>query len=160
MLPGGKEIHTSEGDEHAATTLLYCSAGNLQNAFFMENDATSAKHELRILFSDNEIEDISYVYKGEFDSEEMAGQRFAAMRSKYNIYMTKTSIGQEALTPVFVVIEKSVNINLFFDKGTFVAEMMPLVFLNQEDYEDVIGLPVDGVKSLYETLGFSCNINQ
>lgn len=160
MLLRGKETYISEGDEYAATASLYCLAENPQNAFFVANDAISAKHELRILFSNNEIEDISYVYKGGFGSEETAGQRFAAMRSKYNIYMAKTPINQEALTPVFVVIEKSVNINLFFDRGTFVAEMAPLVFLNQEDYEDAIGLPVDGVKSLYETLGFSCNINQ
>lgn len=160
MLLKGKETHTSEGDEYVTTTSLYCSAENPQDAFFVANDAVSAKHNLRFFFRNNKVSDISYIYKSDYGASTAASRDLADMRAKYNIYMTKTPINQEALTPVFVVIENSANINLFLSESTFVVEMAPLVFLNQTNYENIDNLSVDGVKSMYEGLGFSCNINQ
>ncbi len=160
MLLKGKETHTSEGDEYISTTSLSCLAENPQNAFFVANDAISAKHDLKFLFKDNKIKNISYNYVGEFGSEAVASQKFSAMRAKYNMYMIKTPISQEALTPSFVVIEKSVNINLFFNESNFVAEMAPLVFLTPEDYVNINEMNIEEIKSMYEGLGFSCNIKQ
>lgn len=160
IMLSGRETHISDDRDYLSTTSLYCYSNSPKNVFFVSSTEVNEKHELKFLFDDGQIKNISYFYNGEFNSDVAAGKEISLMHAQYNKYMAKTNINQEVLTPVFVVIEKSATINLFFDGEDFTVEMAPLIFLDRESFEKIDESSVDMVEDLYESLGFSCNINK
>ncbi|MBR2658609.1 hypothetical protein IKD57_01785 [Candidatus Saccharibacteria bacterium] len=157
---GGKETRISTKSEQLSSSLLFCVSSNPVSPFFVSQKVIKPEHELKYFFENDQISKISYKYVGGLNSEKEAEDELSLMNFKYDTYMGLTQIYQEDLTPVFVVLGNDATISFFITRDKFTVETAPLVFLSQENFEKVETASIEEIKSMYEVLGFSCNLEK
>ena len=154
-LSAGKEIRTSSFDTDSVVEFLDCETTSIDNAFFASDIAINSHHEIKVTFSNNDPDKISYSYFGEFLSDDIAETENAKMHANYNKYMGAT-VDPNVLTPTFSRVNNTVTVNLYSKIKDLSSVVGVFFFLNPEDAVNLKNYSYDKLVSLYNLRGFSC----
>lgn len=158
ILNSGKEQRISTHNTEMSTRAVYCKGSVVNNPFFNRYSSMDRQHEIKVVFHDDQIDKINYTYTGKYEKEELATKDVSLLHADYNIYMSKTSIDQEALLPTFSVINTDIIVNYSVDKETLTSETARLVFLDDKQYSKLPSYSINDAMSLYKNKGFHCEI--
>ncbi len=161
ILFNGRETRTSEGGENESVTALYCTAGNLEEAFFTSTTANTIKNEIKVTFKNNKMDRLFYTYKGTYRSTEVARDDEAVLHAKYNIYMGENHLIQESLSPSYSVANSKFNLTLYIDDYSKINPATAVFFFIGEDkIAEFQDYTIDKMKTFYEDQGFQCQISE
>lgn len=159
ILLHGNNVYILNDNKTTATKSLHCDAESVPQPFF-NYVGVDTRHDVKYIFdSEENVDKVSYTYKNVFASNEIATHAEAKLHTDYNLYMGKTDVYQEDLSPTFVINNNKLTINLFMDRNTFTQDTAIFVFLTREDFENIYKYKIYDVKKMYENKNFSCIIN-
>lgn len=151
-----QEQRISSNEGQTVVRSMDCVAKQPQDAFFQDELATEAEHEIKVTYRNNDANKISYVYDGEYATFNDAEDAEAKLHADYNIYMKDLA---DSFSPNFSVIEDELKVSLFadaYDLGSATARMF---FITPEEFENMEDYNIDDLKQIYESKGFQCEFD-
>ena len=162
LLTYKKETRITESYDDGDTSALVCTSqkNDSEDIFFYSETATSVRHTIKLVYSDNKISKMSYEYDGEYNSEEEAKKDSGHLHTIYNLYLGDRGVNHEILSPVFQFTGNKALIRLYLDDYGKMNTPIGKVFYIGSGLVDTIGKnsPKE-TKKIYENKGFSCIIN-
>ena len=158
MLLQPKETRSTTTSTQAELKVLDCKSSSPTNPFFASDVATSPLHEVKLQYKNDNLDRVNYTYTAKFESQKIAENVLSLLHANYNIFMGKTSIYQEDLTPTFSNIDTEDIINLYIELQNLTVDTAKFIFLENEEYLKLNKLSIDEVKKIYEKKSFICEI--
>ncbi|MDO4747254.1 MAG: hypothetical protein Q4A70_02865 [Candidatus Saccharibacteria bacterium] len=160
LLTYKKETHIYENYDDANLSSLACSITSTPESSFFENSAKSIKHEVKIVFTNDVIDKMSYEFRGEYESWSDADADEGVLHAKYNNYMGEHGLEHSMLTPIFQNVDGELKISLYLDSYKDMNSTIAKLFYIGEGSMNVIAKnSITETKKYYEKKGFSCIIN-
>ena len=159
LLTYEKETHIIETYDSGEISSLTCSTTETSESAFFQNNAKSAKHELRMVYNNSVISKMSYEFRGVYDSQDAARSDDGSLHAKYNNYMGEHGILNSVLTPIFQSLDGELKISLYlgeYDKMN--SAFAPLFYIGNGLIDTIGKNSVQETKKYYENKGFSCII--
>ncbi|MBP5647698.1 hypothetical protein J6X04_00165 [Candidatus Saccharibacteria bacterium] len=161
MLINGKETRISSEKENVPVSVLYCTSGNIEGAFFTSETVNTTKNEIKVMFEDDKLNNIFYAYNGTYRSTEVAREDETRLHAKYNLYMGDNNISQESLSPAYSVVNSKLHLTLYVDDYDKINSVTSVFFfINEDKIEDYEKYSIDEMKTFYKNKGFKCEINE
>lgn len=135
---------------------LECTSSSPTNPFFTSTTVQRFTHEIKVLFSDQKIKEISYRYDGTYNSNEAAESAKAHLHAEYNKYMARNGVYEETLNPVFSTNKSKLMVSLYAETKKINPTVARLFFISADDYQTIDNYTAEDFKKLYESKGFSC----
>lgn len=159
LLTYRKETHINESYDRADLSSLTCVTKTNPESSFFENHAKSVEHEIKVIFSNEIIDKMSYEFNGQYDSWGDADSDEGVLHAKYNNYMGERRLSNEMLKPVFQNVEGKLKIRLYLDSYKNMNSGIAKLFYITEGSMNVIAKnSIAETKKYYEKKGFSCII--
>lgn len=162
LLTFEKETHTYKKYEYDDMSALVCvlQSNDADNDFFSSDGASDVKHTIKLVYSNNLIQKMSYEYNGFYDSEENARKDSGELHAKYNIYMGDHGVNHDILAPVFQNNNNKALIRLYLDDyGKMNSTIAKLFYIGNGMIDTISKNSLDETKKLYENRDFSCIIS-
>ncbi len=160
LLMRGSETRESAEASNYSVSALSCESSSQEDAFFKKNGAILETHTIRITFSGGAASSISYSYNGIFTDENAAESAKSSLHADYNIYMGKSGLSPESLTPSFSDKENEAKVSLFSDVKKLNAGTAKFFFLDMEKYRIVNSSSEEELSKIYENDGFICSVKK
>lgn len=138
---------------------LICESNSPEEPFFVSKSVQRFTHELKVMFNNGHLNDISYRYEGTYNSNDVAETAMAEMHADYNKYMSGGGVYQEKLNPVFATDKTKTRISLYAEPDKLNNVVARLFFLGEDDLNKLGSYSQSDLKELYEKKGFSCTIH-
>lgn len=117
----------------------------------------SVKEELRATFTGDRLNDVSFTYYGEYDSEVEAKGNSANMMADFDQYMGRTGGSRSLYNPHHSYDGKNAKFTLYAGQNDITNSTKAIIFFDREDNPKTI--TIEELKSSYERSGFGCQIN-
>ena len=163
FLNNGTETKTSSSITNSEVSLLRCTFGDTENAFFTSRTSLNHEHEIKVMARDNVMSEMTYNYNATYNSERAAEDDDARMHADYNFYMGDNNTDPESLNPVFSPVKQKDKITLHLKMEKLNAVTGKLFFLSSEDISDIRtkkNFEIGDLEKLYKSKGFSCEYTQ
>lgn len=148
--------YTHADDDRKSVISLYCHSTDTVEGFFDLSEATSVKHEIKILFDDKSASDIMYTLEAIFADTNTAQTQKVLYHSKYNNTMSANNIDTELLAPTFSVKDEKVKIN-FYSNARNVGDITgQLFYLDSEEIKGFRHSSIKALTDIYKKKGFLC----
>lgn len=159
FLTSGSETRISTEYSYGDLGSLQCTSENPSDAFFVSKNVQKFTHEIKVMFTENYIKEISYRYEGTYNSESVAETAAAEMHADYNIYMGNNGINQEGLNPVFMTDKTKARVSLYAESSKLNGTVARLFFISGDEFGKLSDYSRDDLKKMYVSKGFSCQIH-
>ncbi len=160
LLSYKKESHITNKIPQSNYSVLECKSSEPKEPFFSSDDASSRSYDIKVLFTDGALKELSYRYDGVFESESAAKNAEARMHADYNKYMDANRFRAESLNPSFSIIDSNLVVSLYADVTLFNRVVGRLFFISDEEFDKVQGYSEADYKKMYTSLGFICEIHE
>lgn len=162
MLTYKRETHIYNSAIENDASALVCTSNNndSETVFFSSDDATNIEHKIKLAYSGNKINKMSYEFTGEYASEEVAKEAKGAFNTKYNIYIGGHNMNLDVLSPIFQYVNNKVRVGLYLDNFEKMNSAIgKLFYISSAGLDSISKSSKDETKKYYEKEGFSCIIN-
>lgn len=149
------EVRTSTTISSAGYSALDCSSNDPSDPFFSSSSAQHSSHNIKILFIDNLIKEISYGYEGTYNESNLEVVE-AKFHANYNIYMGSNGLNPESLNPVFSLYKSKVLVSIYAEPKKLNSAVARLFFISEDEYGVIGDYGLDDYKKMYESKGFAC----
>ena len=156
LLTNHSETRISSSFGNVETSALECRSTGPKDPFFVSKKAQRFEHVLRLIFKEDRVVQLSYDYNGVYNNEQVARDAEAAMHTDYNKYMNEIGVNAERLSPNFTAVKSKVKMSLYLDFSNVSSKLMPIFFMNDEDYNRIDKLGNADFKTMFEEKGFTC----
>lgn len=151
-----KESYTSTDMQDSNYEALECESMEPSEPFFAFETAQRSKHDVKILFLNSNVKEMSYKYEGTFNSDTSAENAEARMHADYNKYMGANGVNAEILNPVFSVNKSKLYISLYAEAKKVNKTVAKMFFVKDEEFDKIGDFNVKTFKKFYEDKGFAC----
>ena len=134
QLTQPKTTTTSETSENAMITSMTCTAGDVENSVFDTYGAHNIKYTINLLFKDGQLDQLSYQYSGEYDSETAAEAQLPALWADYNLdlqdrgltstYFSGTNVGR---------VGNTLQISFLADETTLTPQVADYLMMDTDE---------------------------
>ena len=159
LLTARHETHISTTTGSSDYRSLECSAAHPDDPFFAPETAQKISHDVSILFTDDNLKEISYRFEGVYNTEEKAEFNKVKMHADYDKYMVSGGLNQEILNPVFSIDKTKVRISLYAEAKKVNSVVARLFFMTGDDFEKISEFKPEDYRKMYESKGFTCKLN-
>lgn len=157
LLTYRAETHIYESYQDVDVSSLVCKSSDNESAFFNSETANSVVHKIKIIYSNEVVDKLSYEFEGIYNSEESAEQDNAVLHARYNIYLSQYDMDSESLTPIFQTVDNKMRIKLYLDSyGKMNSVYGKLFFIGDGSMDTIAKKSVDETRKIYENKGFLC----
>ena len=154
---------TTQRDKDIKYQTMACERNSTKEEDLIRSDNTiSMSHELRFVFVEDEMKEITYTYKGEYETEADAIKGENAVHSIYNQYMGSVGIDLSSYNPSYNIMKNKVkmNIRVVESQKNLVKSTPRLFFVNAEDNAiSIMTRKMQDVENIYNKQGFVCSSN-
>ena len=159
LFGSSTETRISGNMAYVSTDALVCESGARGDAFFRNDGAQVEYNKIKVLFTDNHPEQLSYYYFGRFDSEAAADSHEASFHSKYNKYLSENNFPQVKLVTTFAHVDNEVRIDIYGEVDEMTRAIGVFFFVAKDGVTSFKGYNSSEMKNYYEENGFSCIIS-
>ncbi len=151
-----KETKIIETGGNTRTNALVCDAKNPQDAFFVLEGARDVDHEIKVTYTSEYGEEISYTYDADFGSPEAVKDAEARVHADYNIFMGKNG---SDFSDQFMTMGDELKISIYAKIENLGTETSRVFFVLPEEYASLDGYKVTDLAKFYQKKGFSCEFD-
>lgn len=150
------ETRITNTGKDAKMSVLVCQAMAAADEGFFDTSGThNIKQTIKITFTGDKSDKLSYTYEGTYSSSADASKANDNLHADYNNYMGADA---EKLTPNFSAINDTLKISLFASKNQINAKTGKLFYLSGEEVAKFAEYTDTSLKELYKGKGFSCEL--
>lgn len=151
---------TTVNKQGSDTSYIDCLASNPNEPFFVSTTAESVSHEVKIIFLDNQVNKLSYNFRGTYSSNATASKDIDNFNAKYGLYMSDHGLDPQILSPNLAAIDTTSEVSLFAPVSKLSTTTSPLFFLSSEQTQNLANYSPDDLKDLYKKKGFLCETGE
>ena len=141
------------------TDTLLCNSGPIEDAFFSTGDASQVKHDIKIMFVEDKIAKLFYMYDGKFRDEEIAEKVSTSMHIDYDKYLSERKLeSSRNLQSTFNHPGTEVRVDIYTGPEGINGDTASFFFLNKDDLDNLMKKDSESLKKYYTEKGFSCKI--
>lgn len=157
LLINKKETYVKMEAWQEKTEAIVCSARSLDGAFFEPENVNMVENKIKIIFSNDKMDKLSYSYNGVYRSNDLAVSDEAVLHAQYNKYMGENGRALEDLSPAYSVVGSKVQITLYADTVNRIdAVTAGFFFVDKSEVSKFVKRSVSETEKYYENKGFSC----
>lgn len=155
LLFSKNNIFESEKENTVRYGALICERNYQESGDILTtNNPVSVDEELDVVYRNDELDRISFVYTGTYATHADAVQAEANIHAAYNIYIGKLGIGTGDYVNTYDIMDDVMKMTLTTGVERINRSSYPLFFLDEED--DMGKMSVEDFREAYNNKGFSC----
>lgn len=158
----GKTSYTTSSSQNTSAQSLYCStkSKSVPDAFFDLTDAMSPEQKIKVVFSADKIDSISYDATIKYGDQEIAKKKEAELGVRYGLYMQENGREMSDFSPNFSTVGDEVRINLFAKSSQLNPTLARVFLINLDDGVTLSNLNLDTLYNSYSKKDFRCEKNE
>lgn len=160
VLSSSKQTTTYSEAEVDASDALVCKNNTDDGSFFKTSERISVSHEIRILVKKDALSTITLIYTGQFESKSATEYASGVLHADYNKHLSEYGLSPSEFAPRFNTEDNTLTITLYANVGAINSVSSKLFYIDSSEFNKVKSMDVDKLKSLYESKGFLCTIQE
>lgn len=161
-LINGKTQYFDNDNKEAKIDSVTCMMSDFKYPIFenKDKDVSATKAVVNLLFENDNIETIDFIYTITYNSNTEARDTGAALKIKFN--SAALDVGSEvaeALNSKFSAYNNQMIMNLYAEKDSINAKTAPFLMINSASDGQISLKGRDEYVKNYQNLGFSCKNN-
>lgn len=157
---GNTTTTNTGGTEYADSSTLSCKGANIDRGSFKTYGAISTSYDISIIFHDDQLYNLTYIFSAEYSDETAAVNAEAGMHANFNISLADSGAGSNAFSGSnWSVSGTTVQVNVFANKDQITTQTADELMINLKNPgTDIASVPttLSELKENYTQQGFLC----
>lgn len=157
LLTNTQRSYVKTDVEKKSPEQISCVATSPSELFFeLKTNPIKAEHKITASFYGDTLDKLFYSFQGEFDSDNDAVAAQFDILDKYNKHVNQSGLKQDVLSHNVSANQNSVDASFYAERGDMNSALMPIFFLNADEYNARKGGLKEYLMQNYKSKGFSC----
>ena len=136
---------------------ISCVATSPSELFYeLKINPIKAEHKITASFYGDTLDKLFYSFQGEFESDSDAVAAQFDILDRYNKYVNQLGLKKDVLSHNVSANQNSVDASFYAERGDMNPALMPIFFLNADEYNAREGGLKEYLMQNYKSKGFSC----
>ncbi len=142
------------GGSNEVSQSMHCNADIILDGYYNAPNSTKNSHEIRAIFGDNELHNITYIYSSTYADKQAAIKGESNIHATYNL-IWQAKYKEDPFNSTFSIIDNTTKAIVYAEANQIEQNNSQLLLISPSESSNKT---LQALKTLYEKKGFECII--